>query len=92
MLNLVAGLDTRPYRLKLPTDLPEILVYKGELVKDEFPICKLLHILLDLTDLSYRTTLFTNINSRADPVLVRLSLSKLIPDLVVVIRYLIKRE
>jgi methyltransferase (TIGR00027 family) len=48
VVNLAAGLDTRPYRMQLPerlkwveVDLPEILDYKEELLKAEKPTCTL---------------------------------------------------
>src|SRR5256885_2373605 len=48
VLNLAAGLDTRPYRMELPralrwveVDLPEILDYKEEILGDAKPACAL---------------------------------------------------
>ena len=77
VLNLAAGLDTRPYRLNLPAtlqwievDLPEILAYKEQLLKDEFPVCRVERIPLDLTDVAQRRRLFTDINTKTDRVLV----------------------
>ncbi len=77
VLNLAAGLDTRPYRLNLPTDLrwlevdfPEILAYKDELLKDERPVCRMERVPLDLTDVIQRRRLFTDINAVTDRVLV----------------------
>ena len=58
VLGLGAGLDTRPYRLKLASniqwvevDLPEILAYKEELLADEKPACQLQRVSLDLLDI-----------------------------------------
>ena len=48
VLNLAAGLDTRPYRMDLPptlqwveVDLPEILDYKEDVIGDAQPACAL---------------------------------------------------
>ncbi|MBR8834570.1 MAG: class I SAM-dependent methyltransferase [Stigonema ocellatum SAG 48.90 = DSM 106950] len=77
VLNLAAGLDTRPYRLCLPTslrwievDLPEVLSYKQERLKDEQPLCCLEHVNLDLSNLASRQALFSQINVAAKQVLV----------------------
>lgn len=57
VLNLAAGLDTRPYRLPLPTqltwveaDLPELLAEKTELLAEERPRCRLTRTAVDLAD------------------------------------------
>jgi methyltransferase (TIGR00027 family) len=57
VLNLAAGLDTRPYRLKLPSeltwveaDLPELLEEKTELLADQTPRCRLIRTAVDLAD------------------------------------------
>lgn len=70
VINLAAGLDTRPYRLPLPlslrwieVDLPEILSYKDEELKDEQPVCFLERVHLDLTNINLRKSLFSKINS-----------------------------
>lgn len=70
VVNLAAGLDTRPYRLPLPlslrwieVDLPEITSYKDEELKDEQPVCFLERVHLDLTNIHLRKTLFSKINS-----------------------------
>src|SRR5713101_8178891 len=48
IINLAAGLDTRPYRMNLPptlqwieADLPGILGYKSEILANEKPVCSL---------------------------------------------------
>src|SRR5712692_5603221 len=48
VVNLAAGLDTRPYRMALPAalqwievDLPGILSYKEEILASEKPVCAL---------------------------------------------------
>ncbi|MGH9442396.1 MAG: class I SAM-dependent methyltransferase [Thermoanaerobaculia bacterium] len=65
VLNLAAGLDTRPYRLPLPktlrwieADLPEILAYKSEKLSGETPVCRFERVAADLTDAAARRGLF----------------------------------
>jgi methyltransferase (TIGR00027 family) len=65
VVNLAAGLDTRPYRLDLPkglrwieADLPGIIDYKCERLAEDFPKCKLERIALDLRDGGARAQLF----------------------------------
>jgi methyltransferase (TIGR00027 family) len=77
VINLAAGLDTRPYRLPLPSslrwievDLPEILSYKEEHLKDEKPVCRLERIRMDLANVSERQKLFQQIGSASKQVLV----------------------
>ena len=72
VVNLAAGLDARPYRMKLPAslqwievDLPEILAYKEEILANEKPTCALERIRLDLSDSNARRALFANLNQRA---------------------------
>lgn len=55
VVNLAAGLDTRPYRLSLPAhlhwvevDLPGILDYKEEVLAGATPVCRLTRLRLDL--------------------------------------------
>jgi methyltransferase (TIGR00027 family) len=57
VLNLAAGLDTRPYRLDLPAelgwveaDLPALLAEKTELLADQTPRCRLSRNAVDLAD------------------------------------------
>jgi methyltransferase (TIGR00027 family) len=57
VLNLAAGLDTRPYRLALPAslrwieaDLPAVVSMKTEALAGERPACALERVPLDLTD------------------------------------------
>jgi methyltransferase (TIGR00027 family) len=57
VLNLAAGLDTRPYRLDLPpdfpwveADLPQLLAEKTQLLADETPRCRLTRNAVDLAD------------------------------------------
>jgi methyltransferase (TIGR00027 family) len=57
VLNLAAGLDTRPYRLELPSqlawveaDLPKLLEEKTQLLADQAPRCRLTRRAVDLAD------------------------------------------
>ena len=57
VLNLAAGLDTRPYRLRLPpeftwveADLPKLLEEKTRLLADQEPHCRLTRTAVDLAD------------------------------------------
>ncbi len=57
VLNLAAGLDTRPYRLALPpgltwveADLPKLLEEKTQLLADQTPRCRLTRTAVDLAD------------------------------------------
>ncbi len=77
VLNLGAGLDTRPYRLPLPptlrwieVDLPDILTYKEQKLQEFQPVCQIDRIKLDLTNLQLRHQLLTDINAIQQPVLV----------------------
>lgn len=61
VLNLAAGLDTRPYRLNLPSDfswveadLPELLAEKTRLLADQVPRCRLTRTAVDLADANAR--------------------------------------
>src|SRR5579871_2710307 len=65
VLNLAAGLDTRPYRLALPAtlrwievDLPGMIEYKREKLKDAKCFCRLERHAVDLTDMEARRALF----------------------------------
>jgi methyltransferase (TIGR00027 family) len=77
VLNLAAGLDTRPYRMSLPAtlrwvevDLPGILDYKERILAGEKPVCALERVRLDLSNVSARRDLFTELGRRAKRVLV----------------------
>lgn len=77
VLNLAAGLDARPYRMKMPAslqwievDLPGILTYKEGILGNEKPSCKLERIRLDLSDGDGRRVLFAELNTRANRILV----------------------
>ena len=77
VINLAAGLDARPYRLEVPAslhwievDLPDLIHYKTEILKDEKPRCVLERIALDLADVEARRTLFQQLGRRGRKVLI----------------------
>jgi methyltransferase (TIGR00027 family) len=77
VVNLAAGLDTRPYRMELPptlrwveVDLPDILDYKEEILGDAKPVCELERVRLDLTNPDARRGLFNRLGRTAQNVLV----------------------
>ncbi len=77
VLNLAAGLDTRPYRMDLPSslkwvevDLPDIISYKEEILARERPKCQLQRIALDLSDREARRRVFTQLDLQASKVAV----------------------
>src|SRR5580693_2489094 len=77
VVNLAAGLDARPYRMKLPAsfpwievDLPEILTYKEGILANEKPTCALERVRLDLSDGNARRSLFAELDRRAKRILV----------------------
>lgn len=77
VVNLAAGLDARPWRLPLPpslhwvdVDLPEILNYKTETLKDEKPVCRYEAVTADLRDVELRRALFTRLGAGSSRALV----------------------
>ena len=69
IINLAAGLDARAFRLELPeklkwvdVDLPGMINYKNEILKDEKPKCEYRSIALDLADRKARLELFQQLN------------------------------
>jgi methyltransferase (TIGR00027 family) len=77
VIDLGAGLDTRPYRLCLPrslqwieVDLRDIFVYKEDKLKYQRPVCSLKRFQLDLSNPGLRKSLFAEINATATNVLV----------------------
>jgi len=77
VINLAAGLDTRPYRMDLPAslkwievDLPGMIDYKEEILDQEKPRCVLERVRLDLADINGRRSLFQKLGSDARRVLV----------------------
>ena len=77
VVNLAAGLDARPYRMNLPgslqwieVDLPEILAYKEDVLRNETPVCQVERVRLDLSDVRARRELFSEVGRRANRALV----------------------
>jgi methyltransferase (TIGR00027 family) len=77
VINLAAGLDTRPYRMALPAafpwievDLPDLLDYKEAILADEKPVCALERIRQDLSDVPGRKALFAALGRRAKKALI----------------------
>jgi methyltransferase (TIGR00027 family) len=65
VLNLAAGLDTRPYRLDLPSeltwieaDLPKMVAEKTQALADQTPRCRLARMPVDLADPQARDAFF----------------------------------
>jgi methyltransferase (TIGR00027 family) len=72
VVDLAAGLDTRPYRMQLPSslqwieiDLPELLTYKDQVLRDEKPVCRLERIPIDLANAGARRVLFEELGRAA---------------------------
>jgi methyltransferase (TIGR00027 family) len=70
VVNLAAGLDTRPYRLALPAglrwvevDLPPLVAYKEQALAGETPVCRLERVALDLADVAARRALFAKLGA-----------------------------
>jgi methyltransferase (TIGR00027 family) len=68
VLNLAAGLDTRPYRLPLPAslswveaDLPGMIEEKERLLAGEQPVCRLSREKVDLADPARRADFLTRV-------------------------------
>jgi methyltransferase (TIGR00027 family) len=77
VLNLAAGLDARPWRLDLPptlrwvdVDLPDILRYKLDTLRDATPRCVYEAVEADLTDAHVRRTLFDRLGASSNRTLV----------------------
>jgi methyltransferase (TIGR00027 family) len=77
VVNLAAGLDSRPYRFALESslrwievDLPATTAYKEEALKGETPHCRLERVTVDLTDVNARARFFTTVNQESQHVLV----------------------
>ena len=77
VINLAAGLDTRPYRMDLPAslrwvevDLPAMIDYKEEILRGETPRCSLDRIRLDLSDVPGRGRLFQELGARTKNALI----------------------
>ena len=66
VINLAAGLDTRPYRMELPPslrwvemDLPAIFDYKESVIGAAKPVCRLERVRVDLADATARRAALT---------------------------------
>lgn len=77
VINLGAGLDTRPYRLDLPSDLPwvevdfpHIVQLKNERLVDEKPKAKLTRIGCDLSDRRAAQKLYAELGAKTKKALV----------------------
>ena len=77
ILNLGAGLDTRPYRMALRSsvnwveaDLPAMIAYKETMLTGEHPRCRVNRICVDLTDREARLALFEQVGATATSALV----------------------
>jgi methyltransferase (TIGR00027 family) len=77
ILNLGAGLDTRPYRMDLPkslrwveVDFPDVIALKEARLADEHPRCRLERFALDLTDRAARRAFLAKTDGEASKILV----------------------
>jgi methyltransferase (TIGR00027 family) len=77
ILNLGAGLDTRPYRMEfshslqwIEADYPALIDFKQEKLKKETPRCQLERAKVDLSDRESRNRFFSDVQSRSKRVLV----------------------
>jgi methyltransferase (TIGR00027 family) len=77
IINLAAGLDTRPYRLALPAglrwveaDLPDLISYKNEMLKDNKPVCRFERVSIDLSGREKRLALFKELNDSSSSALI----------------------
>ena len=77
VVNLGAGLDTRPYRLALApdflwieVDFANIVTFKNETLATDQPLCRLERIACDLSQDADRETLLADVNTRGRNILV----------------------
>jgi methyltransferase (TIGR00027 family) len=77
VVNLGAGLDTRPYRMPLPenirwieVDFEDMIAMKNQKLAGEKPVCRLERVSLDLTSRELRRSFFAKIASESKSVLV----------------------
>jgi methyltransferase (TIGR00027 family) len=77
VINLGAGLDTRPYRMDLPeslewieVDYPKIIAHKNEILKSERPKCKLTRVAVDLANAQARLAFLKSALPEAKKVLI----------------------
>jgi methyltransferase (TIGR00027 family) len=77
VINLAAGLDTRAWRLDLPRslrwfdiDLPEMVAYKADVMRNEPPVCQYEAIAVDLTSDAARAEVLRRVGGVARTALV----------------------
>jgi methyltransferase (TIGR00027 family) len=77
VINIGAGLDTRPYRMELPrelrwieVDFARIIDNKNKVLNVQRPVCRLERIALDLTDRTNVQSLLKNISQESKKILV----------------------
>lgn len=77
VINLGAGLDTRPYRMELPkqlmwieVDFPHVIEYKSKLLSNDQPACKLERISADLSQNAERKKIFETLGARTNKALI----------------------
>ena len=78
VLNLAAGLDARAWRMSslpptlrwIDVDLPGILDYKLDMLRDEKPVVRYEAVKVDLTDAARRQALFAQVGAESQRVLV----------------------
>jgi methyltransferase (TIGR00027 family) len=77
VINLGAGLDTRPYRMNLPgqlkwieVDYPHMIELKNDLLKSEQPTCQLTRVAVDLADDEKRKTFLSQAAAQSKKILV----------------------
>lgn len=77
VVNLGAGLDTRPYRMNLPeslpwieADYPKMIEFKQSRLARETPKCQLERVPIDLANLPARRRLLAGVNARAEKILI----------------------
>jgi methyltransferase (TIGR00027 family) len=77
VINLAAGLDTRPWRLELPpslrwfdVDLPGMIEYKSEVMRGERPACQYEAVAVDLTSDAARDEVLRRVGGVAQRALV----------------------
>jgi methyltransferase (TIGR00027 family) len=77
VINLGAGLDTRPYRMPLPVnlhwvevDFPHMIEYKSRLLQNDKPACHLQRIATDLTSDGARKDLFARLGAETKRALI----------------------
>jgi methyltransferase (TIGR00027 family) len=77
ILNLGAGLDTRPYRMELPesllwieADYPHMIEFKEERLAKEKPRCRLERVKIDLANVEERRRMLAAVDARTRKMLV----------------------